>query len=168
MEPIENVFSVWANLHLQITNSVTTAEIRVTLRTQGWQTISVSAACANRPRGIPGSDDTFTVQRSPNKKELARLMPVLNSAGAPYDVRQAAVWIVTDNADYRDLGILVSGFGGFGPRVIDQQDAARAMMISEKASIDITKRAIWRDRLSILSALPQGDLRTWLQQKGGS
>jgi hypothetical protein len=144
---------------------VTTAEGRVTLGADGWETISVSAACANRPRDIPGSDDTFTVRRSPNQKELARLMPVLGSAGASDDVRQAAVWIVTDNADYGDLGILVSGFGGFGPRVIDEQDSARAMMICEQAGIDITKRAIWRDRISILNALPQGDVRTWLQRK---
>jgi hypothetical protein len=146
-------------------NMVTTAASRATLVTDDWQSVSVPAACANRPRDIPGIGDEFKVQRSPYQKELARLMPVLERAAVPSDVRQAAVWIVTDNADFGDLGILVGGFGGFGPRVIDEQDAARAMMICDQAGIDIRRKAIWRDRALILKSLRDGDVRTWLQQK---
>jgi hypothetical protein len=87
---------------------VTTVEWRDHLTTDGWTNVSVSAACANRPRDVPGSTDSFTVQRSPQQAELARLMPILDKARVPYAVRQAAVWIVTDNANYDDLGILVS------------------------------------------------------------
>ena len=89
-------------------NMVTTGESTVRLTTDDWRSVSVSAACANRPRNIPSSGDSFTVQRSPQQAELARLVPVLDKAGVPYAVRQAAVWIVTDNADYGDLGVLVS------------------------------------------------------------
>lgn len=92
-------------------------------------------------------------------------MPVHDKAGVPYDVRQAAVWIVTDNADYGGMGILVSGFGGFGPRVIGEEDAARAMQICEEAGIDVTRKAIWRDRQRILNGLKAGELKTWLDQK---
>ena len=146
-------------------NMVTTAESKVRLTTDNWQSVSVPAACANRPRDIPGSRDTFTVQRSPHQKELARLMPVLRKAGVSFDVRQAAVWIVTDNADYGDLGILVSGFGGFGPRVIDEEDAARAMQICEEAGIDIKRKAIWGDRQRILNGLEARELKIWLERK---
>jgi len=42
-------------------NMVTTAEIKFRLTNDDWQSVSVHAACANRPRDIPGSGDTFTV-----------------------------------------------------------------------------------------------------------
>ncbi len=92
-------------------------------------------------------------------------MPVLDKAGVPYDVLQAAVWIVTDNADYSDMGKLVRGFRGFGQRAIDEEDVTRAMQICEEAGIDITRKAIWRDRKRILKGLKAGKLKTWLEQK---
>ena len=152
-------FFVSANPSAQ--NMVATAESRVTLNGSDWRTISVSAACANRPRDIPDNGDRFTVMRSPQQEELAVLMPVLNKANANTPTRQAAVWIITDDADYDDLGILVS-FPGNG-RVIDAQTTARAMRICVEAGIDITGKNIWRDRETILHNLPDGDLKRWLQ-----
>ena len=95
-------------------------------------------------------------------------MPVLDKAGVSYAVRQAAVWIVTDDADYGDLGILVSrpvlqALGG--TRTIREPEAARAMRICEEAGIDITSKAIWGDRQKILAGLEEGDFKTWLEQK---
>ena len=146
-------------------NMVTTAERKVRLTGDEWRRVSVSAACANRPRDIPGSGDTFTVQRSPHQAELAKLMPVLDRAGVEYAVRQAAVWIVTDNADYSDLGSLVSRssyqFYG-GTRVIQENDTARAMKILSDAGIHIKGKAIWRDRKLIARELPEGELKSWL------
>jgi hypothetical protein len=149
---------------------VTTAESRVHLTTDGWTNASVSAACANRSRDIPGSTDSFTVQRSPQQSELARLMPVLDKARAPYAVRQAAVWIVTDNANYNVLGALVSpsqfeAFGG--TRLIRESESARAMQLCDEAGIDIKGKAIWRDRQKILTGLAAGDLKVWLKQFRG-
>jgi hypothetical protein len=147
-------------------NMVTTAESKVRLTSQEWLSVSPDAACANRPRDIPGSGDTFTVQRSPQQAELAKLMPVLDMARADTETRQAAVWIVTDNADYSDLGILVaSQFGFGGSRVINEQETARAMKICDEAGIDITTKAIWRDRQRVISGLKEGDLKAWLEQK---
>jgi hypothetical protein len=145
---------------------VTTAESKVQLTSQEWLSVSPDAACANRPRDIPGSGDTFSVQRSPQQAELAKLMPVLDMARVDTETRQAAVWIVTDNADYSDLGILVaSQFGFGGSRVINEQETARAMRICDEAGIDITRKAIWRDRQRVISGLKEGDLKAWLQQK---
>jgi len=147
-------------------NMVTTAESKVRLTTEEWVSVSPDAACADRRRDIPGSSDTFTVQRSSHQAELAKLMPVLDKARADTETRQAAVWIVTDDADYGDLGTLVaSQFGFGGSRVINEQETATAMRICDEAGIDITRKAIWGDRQRVISGLEDGDLKTWLEQK---
>ena len=90
-------------------------------------------------------------------------MPALADAHAPYAVRQAAVWILSDDADYGQLGILVRSTNGFGgSRVILAPEAARAMQIIDGAGINITRRAIWRDRREVLEQLPEGELKVWL------
>jgi hypothetical protein len=147
-------------------NMVTTAEEKVQLATADWQTVSVDAACANRPRHIPRGGDTFTVHRSPSRAELAKLMPALDRARVDRKTRQAAVWIATDDADYGDLGILVASRYGFGgSRVINERETARAMKIFADAGIDITRKAIWRDRQLIIDGLKDADLKAWLEQK---
>ena len=157
-------FFVSANASAQ--NMVTTAESEVRLASNEWSSVSPDAACANRPRDIPGNSDTFTVQRSPKQAELARLIPVLKKARVDTETRQAAVWIVTDNADYSDLGILVaSQFGFGGSRVINEEETARAMRICDEAGIDIRKKTIWRDRQRIISGLKDPKLKAWLEQK---
>ena len=149
-------------------NMVTTAESKVHITGDDWRRVSVSAACANRPRDIPGSGDTFSVQRSPHQKELERLIPVLEKAGTGYATRQAAVWIVTDNASYSDLGILVSrsqfqAFGG--TRTIRETETAQAMRICTDAGIDITRKRIWNDRERILKGLGDAELKKWLEER---
>ena len=49
----------------------------------------------------------------------------LNSAQVEYPVEQAAIWIVTDDASYDELGMLVKD-SRFGTAVINENDAARA------------------------------------------
>jgi len=95
-------------------------------------------------------------------------MPILDKARVPYAVRQAAVWIVTDNASYGGLGILVSRsqfqmFGG--TRQINEYESARAMKICDEAGIDVKRKAIWRDRQRILSGLKDEKLKKWLEDK---
>jgi hypothetical protein len=150
-------FFVSANPSAQ--NMVATGEKKVRLTTDGWQTVQMPAACANRPKDIPGGNDKFSVQRSPAQEELTILMPALNRASAGTTVKQAAVWIITDNADYSDLGILLSGH----VRAIGYETAARAMKICADAGIDITSKNIWRDRETIAEKLPAGELKNWLR-----
>ena len=95
-------------------NMVTASEYKLRLITSEWQPVTADAACVNRSKSVPGSNETFTVERSPAQPELAKLMPVLARTRVDSYTRQAAVWIVTDNASFEDLGILVVGFGGFG------------------------------------------------------
>jgi hypothetical protein len=148
-------------------NMVTTSEIKVRLTTAEWQLVSADAACVNRKKSVPGSSDLLTVERSPHDEELAKLIAHLAKSWVHPHTRQAAVWIVTDNANFEDLGTLVVGFGGIGgSRAITEYGAASAMKICHEAGIDIARKAIWRDRQRVLSGLPAGDLRTWLEQKG--
>jgi hypothetical protein len=71
----------------------------------------------------------------------------LKQSSAGFPVRQAAVWIVTDDADYAELGSLLdSAPMPFRRRVIGVGDAARAMARCQQAGIDVRKRAIWKDR----------------------
>ena len=137
------------------------------LRSDQWTTIRVAAACANRSRDIPSGQDGFAVQRAPNQEQLAALIPQLERERVGMAVRQAAVWIVTDNADYDDLGILVSHYGpvhvpGGGTRVIRENDTARAMRICMEAGVDIKARAIWNDRQRVLNGITDDGLRQWL------
>jgi hypothetical protein len=145
---------------------VATEERTSSLTTDEWASLSIPAACANRPKHIPENQDRFKVQRSPHQLELAHLMPVLDKAGVYYAVRQAAVWIVTDNANYDDLGILVASQYGFGgDRVINAQETARAMQICDEAGVGVKQKAIWKNRKQIVSELADGELKKWLEQK---
>jgi hypothetical protein len=150
-------------------NMVTTAESKVQLSADGWQKASTSVACANRPKKIPGKGDTFSVTRSPHQAELARLMPVLDRARAGYPTQQAAVWIVTDDADYSDLGSLETttqvGFSTTISRTIRETDAAQAMKICWESGIDITRKRIWRDRVDIWRNVQNAELKNWLEGK---
>ena len=149
-------------------NMVTTREKTVVLENDDWISVTVEVACANRTRDIPRSKDTFNIERSPKQQELQELIPLLRKANASFAIRQAAVWIVTDDADYDDLGLLVSRtqfqmFGG--SRVVKESECARAMQVCQEAGIDITKKRIWRDRNQIIKGLPDGRLKTWLQEE---
>jgi hypothetical protein len=147
-------------------NMVATAEKRTRLTTNGWVNLSIPAACANRPKDIPDGNDKFSVQRSPNQKELAQLMLALGKSGATTLVKQAAVWIVTDNADFDDLGILTTSQGN--TRAIWYETTTRAMKICAEAGIDITKKNIWNDKETIVSKLSAGELKNWLRNFGVS
>lgn len=149
-------------------NMVATREKKVVLKNDDWISVSVDAACANRARDIPDAEESFNIQRSSKQNELQRLLPLLRNANVSFGIQQAAVWIVTDNADYGDLGLLVSRtqfqmFGG--TRIINEDEAARAMKICHDAGIDIIKKAIWLDRDKIIKGLEDKGLKAWLQKK---
>jgi hypothetical protein len=114
--------------------------------------LSVPAACVNLHLSVPGEEDKFSVAPAPEQEELQKVLPVLHAAGSDEEVIQAAVWIITDDADYDDLGTLVVSYGGLGfggSRAINEPQAARAMMLLEKAKLDVKQRAVWGDRVSI-------------------
>jgi len=146
-------------------NMVATSATSLVLGNDNRRTVSPDVACANLRRAIPDADNRFSVRSSPYKKDLAKLMPTVEQARVSFPVRQAAVWIITDNADYDDLGTLVTrrvGAGGSGRRTIDAADTARAMQLIEKAGLNLRGRRIWRDRRTIANGLGDGPLKQWL------
>jgi hypothetical protein len=128
-------------------------------------------------RGVPNQDDSFTIEVLPEQADLLLLLKMFQVDGETpyvweyhtYDVKQAAIWIVTDNANYSDLGTLVrsSSLGGFQVRAITEEEAARAMQLVDQAGLDITQTAIWQDRARIISGIEDDpDLVSWLSERG--
>jgi hypothetical protein len=147
-------------------NMVGTASDSVNLTGGGWTTLTLAAACASRPRDIPTDSDRFAVKRLPPKSELAVAAGAVWAAHASTAVTQAAIWIVSDNADYDDLGELVestgpSAFGG--TRVINETEAAQAMRILDRAGIDLRQKRIWQDRNAIANGVKDRGLAAWLR-----
>ena len=132
----------------------------LTLSPKGSKNMTLEAACANRPKDIPGNDDQFDIAPAPHQDELLKLMPLLEKEDAGYTTVQAAVWIVTDDADFADLGILSDGYG----RAIDCDDAVHAMQRCEKVGIDITQKSIWRDRVYLQGCVNSTALKNWLKK----
>ncbi|MBL8748701.1 MAG: hypothetical protein JNK78_06045 [Planctomycetes bacterium] len=127
--------------------------------------VRLDVACANKPKDIPHSGDSFALERPAHNGQLARLAAVLDRAKVDYATRQAAVWIVTDDATYGGLGILVSrpmGAISGGSRVIGPEAAARALQLCADAGIEIRGTQLLADRESFAPQLPDGELKTWL------
>lgn len=160
-------FFVSGNQSVQ--NMVATQSQRLRLATDNWDNISVAAACANRTKAIPSYKDTFTTMRSPPQDDLIRVIQVLDSAKVDSKTAQAAVWIVTDNANYEDLGVLEGSnnvvYNGAKVvwRVIGQKQAAHALKICAEAGIDIKQKRIWADKATVLKGLDDGELKDWLK-----
>ncbi|MDR2675203.1 MAG: hypothetical protein LBC18_10180 [Opitutaceae bacterium] len=155
-------------------NMVSTADVTLTLRGDS-QSTDVPVACANKPKDIPGKHDSFTLGALPDAGELEKLMAVLGRKNVSYHTKQAAVWIVTDNADYGDLGALrtVSQYTpripgvAYGTRSIEEPEAAEAMRLCDEAGIDIKTKSIWHDCEKILAGLKAGELKNWLKKSSG-
>ncbi len=123
--------------------------------------IKVDAACASLHLAAPGPADTFAMVRASELPEMGKVIDQLNKTPVAYPVEQAAVWIVSDDASYDELGMLVGG-SPFGPALIQEEDATRAMMLADDAGVDVRKYSIWGDRYTLLSAVSEPDLVTWL------
>ena len=155
-------------------NMVSTTDVTLVLRGD-TQSTGVPVACANKPKDIPGERDAFTLGTLPNAGELEKLMAVLGRKAVSYHTKQAAVWIVTHNADYSDLGSLrtVSQYTpripgvAYGTRSIAEPEAAEAMRLCDEAGIDIKTKSIWSDREKILAGLKTGELKNWLKRITG-
>jgi hypothetical protein len=129
--------------------------------------IKVEAACASLHLAAPGPTDTFAMVRASELPEMGKVIAQLNKTRVDYPVEQAAVWIVTDDASYDELGMLVGG-SPFGAPLILEEDAVRAMMLVEQAGVDIQKYSIWGDRYALLTEVTDTDLVDWLSEQLGA
>lgn len=148
----------------QVQNMVARHAASLTLEPFEDREITLDAACANVRRAEPGSTDTFGIVRASEQQELGRIIEALNAAEVQYPVEQAAIWIVTDDASYDDLGMLVGG-SRYGEALIGENEAVRAMMLVNEAGLDITGHTIWTEAGKLRSRLTDADLTTWLDEQ---
>ncbi len=142
-------------------NMVTTSGETISLTNSGWRTVTVPAACATLDGDEPHSRDSFTIVTSVDR-ELTDIIAVLDESWESFEVIQAAIWIVADDARYRDLDMLVDEDN---ERVIGPDEAGRAMQLVDEAGIDITRKHIWGDRTFILTRLDDWAVEQWLRQR---
>jgi hypothetical protein len=147
-----------------VQNMVARHAVNTTLDQGETIDIKVEAACASLHLAAPGPTDTFAMVRASELPEMGKVIAQLNKTRVDYPVEQAAVWIVTDDASYDELGMLVGG-SPFGAPLILEEDAVRAMMLVEQAGVDIQKYSIWGDRYALLTEVTDPDLVDWLSEQ---
>ncbi len=155
-----------------VQNMIAIAGKSVALAGARWVSLQVPAACANLSRRIPNADNRMTAQRLESGADLATAARALAAAHASGAVSQAGIWIVSDNASYRDLGTLVrsgpetlpNGVGVYhvNDRVIHDDDAARALHVLSDAGIEIAHRRVMEDRDTIAEGMHDAVLKDWL------
>jgi hypothetical protein len=147
-----------------VQNMVARHSTRVLVQPFEERELTLEAACANVRRAEPGSTDTFGIVKASEQQELGQIIEALNAASVPYPVEQAAIWIVTDDASYDDLGMLVGG-SRYGEALIAENEAVRAMRLVNEAGLDITRYAIWSEVNELRSTLTDADLTAWLDEQ---
>ncbi len=109
-------------------NMLVTSPASVPLPPGSSKSQSLSTACMNIKRDIPDSKAGYTVGYS-SSSVFQNLVNLFEENKSPYGVRQAAVWIVTDNATYEDTGTLVSN-GGKVISLSDYNEAKRLVSLA--------------------------------------
>lgn len=134
-------------------NMLTVSETRFNINTH-WQDFRVPAVCANRHKAIPLESVGFK-QVTPCIPDSLRTLAGL-LAHHDYPVRQAAVWIVTDDVDVTELLSLRrhnSTLDIYGTSVISYDDIGQAIALCDMASVDIASSRIWSDASTALNAV---------------
>jgi hypothetical protein len=72
------------------------------LNNDSWDFVDVSAACASISRAIPGERDRFKIGRAPHQGDLEKVLDKFTPHNNRFE-KQAAIWIITDNADWKIL-----------------------------------------------------------------
>lgn len=130
--------------------------------------IEIPVVCINLHKNVPEDNVSFTFFKESNNQELNSFIENLSKIDmdevyaftvesvSNKEVIQAAAWIISDDANYEELGVLSIGgllsniedkYGLF--RAIQSQDAAHALMLLKACGIDIKSKKIWNDRFYI-------------------
>jgi ankyrin repeat protein len=117
-----------------VQSMVTTAPSEIWLEANGVANQRIAAACANLHLGEPGGGDGLTLASAPLEGDLARVLA--GTAALAPTARQAAVWIMTDDARYSELTVL---------NTMTPVDAARGMRLVGETGVDLASRRIWGD-----------------------
>ncbi|MBS1819336.1 MAG: hypothetical protein JSU08_15485 [Acidobacteria bacterium] len=141
---------------------MTTESTTVRLVVGSPSSATVPVACTNWAKDVPDKADRMTVRRVSNQN-LAFVAPLL-AKSSQYPVRQAMVWIMSDNTNYHDLGKLIQGFCFMdceAYRIIKADEAAQALRLIVEGGADMRSWRIWRDRSQIHAGIQDTELKTW-------
>lgn len=140
-----------------VQDMVTTAPSETLVPANASTRLVAPAACADIHLGQPSSEHGLTLSREPLDPALAAVLA--RTADARIEVRQAAVWIVTDDASYSELTVL---------NVMNHQVAARGARLAAEAGVDLAERRIRRDFPFLLQqTASDGELAVWLWNEMG-
>jgi tetratricopeptide (TPR) repeat protein len=119
-----NVGTWFDSVSSSVQNMLVRSAVTVTLSPKETRTVSVPTACMNIDNDIPDTSNGLIIKYDDDALET-KLAEYAAENDVSYDVFQAALWIITDNAsDSRLRGSLVNQFG---LQIISQDeiDAAR-------------------------------------------
>lgn len=151
-----------------VQNMVTTKTSRLELVPGEWASVTIPAACANRTLEVPNDKHRFGLQEVAPTEDLRRLMTVLDQQQHDTAIYQAAVWIVTDDATYDQMGLVgyqERGTGIYRGRMIEPHHAIFGMRACESAGINIRSKKIWADRNRLRLYVVDSEARTWLEER---
>jgi hypothetical protein len=84
------------------------------LQSHGQGDFNLDVTCANLHLTKPSQADTCLMKRVTTPLEMVKVIDELNSSTVDHAVEQAAIWNVTDDATFDQLGIQAEG-SRFGP-----------------------------------------------------
>jgi hypothetical protein len=145
-------------------NMVVLHPVSVSLPPKEQAQVQVEVACANLHRVEPTQDDQFLIQSFPTPITLRGVVNQLAAQKVDFPVAQAAVWIVTDDASYDELGLLVKD-SRFGSSVITVDDAVQALRIVAEAGVPIDQFAIWEDLGKFTGKVTDSSSSAWLSDR---
>ncbi len=93
--------------------------------------VFVDTACMNLRRDVPHGDKPYELKILPADSLLRTLLELFETEECAYPVRQAAVWIVTDDAEFDDTRLLRNAVTTLP--VIGQGDYDEAVRLVERA-----------------------------------
>jgi len=129
-------------------NMVTTSEEKLSLTNNEKQTVTIAAACY-WTKEYDVDENTFKVIKAPCQHELSNLIKVVKKTGTDFAELQAAIWIITVNANYDDLNKLITYGEPSGKRIINEREVLGALKLCSEAGINIFCRSIWSDKKEI-------------------
>ena len=121
------------------------------VRTGFYAVSNIQTACLEMDKDAPNyNDTTYNILNITSDSELNCVVNYCDIEDCPYPVKQAAVWILTNNANLKDMFKLREGFSSSWqsddrPVIINENSVQEAIKILKKCGVDILNRRISKD-----------------------
>ncbi len=109
--------------------------------------LSLEVTCADHALSIPSTTDRFTIYQIADSNPLKVLSKHFTRSDCDWATKQAATWIVSDDADFSTLSefTIRSQYNVFPGRPINAVAAVEAIQIIKKSGVSLTDKKIWTD-----------------------